>query len=148
MITFVSLSCSNENEFVEIGVNNQKDYKSENLYSEELEFVVADFDGNPLEGKMKITIDDETGDLVSLEMTQNLIDGSALDVHFLEVSNFSTASSDHSHKDCIKNCNEQFTDANGNKLPGRGKCKLNCWGKTIEQVAEAIVYVFALGSGS
>lgn len=35
------------------------------------------------------------------------------------------------HSDCIQGCNEFFTDEDGGKIKGRGRCKTNCWIDTI-----------------
>lgn len=50
----------------------------------------------------------------------------------------------HNHGACIADCNERYTDENGNKIPGRGWCKAGCWGQTALQVAELVVQVAAI----
>ena len=35
---------------------------------------------------------------------------------------------------CLQQCKADHTDANGNKMPGRGACKFGCWVKAVKAV--------------
>lgn len=41
---------------------------------------------------------------------------------------------DSPHTKCIQYCNDKYTDENGEKKKGRGRCKSNCWIDTIVRV--------------
>lgn len=43
------------------------------------------------------------------------------------------------HAACIEWCNDEYTDSDGNKIPGRGSCKANCWVDTVIRVVDALV---------
>lgn len=44
---------------------------------------------------------------------------------------------------CIEYCNQKYTDENGNKIRGRGRCKTNCWIdvgiRLVERLLEKLV---------
>jgi hypothetical protein len=43
------------------------------------------------------------------------------------------------HAACIEWCNDHYTDSDGNKIPGRGACKANCWVDTFVRLVDALV---------
>lgn len=49
--------------------------------------------------------------------------------------------SPENHAGCIEWCKQKYTDENGEKLPGRGACKANCWVSTTVRVLEAIAEI-------
>ena len=96
--------------------------------------------------KVKILVPDRGEGMISLAFTENYLQAGGIGADFY-VRNASTAQSvmgDHNHGACIADCNKRYTDADGNKIPGRGWCKAGCWGKTAVQVAELVVQVAAV----
>lgn len=45
------------------------------------------------------------------------------------------------HAECISGCNDKYTDAQGNKMRGRGACKFHCWVETSVRLVEAIAEI-------
>ena len=48
-------------------------------------------------------------------------------------------SQDDSLNDCVEGCIDDYTDSDGNKVPGRGKCKGRCWAEFGVRVLDAIL---------
>jgi hypothetical protein len=45
------------------------------------------------------------------------------------------------HASCIEWCNQNYTDGDGEKRKGRGRCKGNCWVDTSIRIAEALTSI-------
>lgn len=150
LITTISCSTDSSNEMVNIPLKNSNfSTKAEILESYDFEVQAKGNDGNLINGKLTITIDEPTGDLIRVELSQNILNGTDLDSNFLAVSNFQVTADEHDHKTCIEDCIKKYTDPiTGEKIRGRGWCKAGCWGKTVIQVAEAVVTLILVSSGS
>lgn len=48
------------------------------------------------------------------------------------------------HASCIEWCNQNYTDSNGEKIKGRGKCKGNCWVDTTIRAIGELTSVISL----
>ncbi|MFN3756981.1 MAG: hypothetical protein ACK4RM_08490 [Flavobacterium sp.] len=46
-----------------------------------------------------------------------------------------------SHSACIANCRAKFIDEDGNRLPGFGGCRFNCWVDTTVRVLEDVAKI-------
>lgn len=42
------------------------------------------------------------------------------------------------HAGCIEFCKDKYTNPDGTKIPGRGKCKGNCWIDTAIRIIDAL----------
>ncbi|GET45473.1 hypothetical protein [Capnocytophaga felis] len=132
---------------------NEKRDDEPSVYTEVVETVLElpRKEGNGIE-KLNVTFKgtfDEEGNWISKEVSKNVLDYFGLDsqlsfenfienkvaeqqmaqalaarnANFPEVYMEATGG----HSDCIEKCNDKYTDEDGNKIEGRGKCKFNCW---------------------
>lgn len=98
-----------------------------------------------------IKVNEQTGELISKEVSENLLQRLHLktqkDFQNLiakeilkkeEASKTARRGEGETHSDCINGCNERYTDADGNKIKGRGACRANCWVDTIIEVIYGI----------
>lgn len=111
-------------------------------------------------------IDNETEEILSKEVSQNLLDlvgvktqkefQDFIDQKILEtevpvanalvVGELSTYAEAQPQQetlsDCLIKCKDNFTDANGNKIKGRGECRFGCWVQAaidlVEKVADKL----------
>lgn len=54
---------------------------------------------------------------------------------------YAEAAGDHNHSECIENCNDKYTDKEGNKKKGRGACKFNCWVETVKEIIDDLAEI-------
>ena len=90
--------------------------------------------------KIRMVIPDKGEGLISMEFTENILTVANIKPNYFTTINTTSVFDSQPSKfsDCIKWCNETYTDADGNKKPGRGTCKFGCWlGGTI-QIMEAV----------
>lgn len=52
------------------------------------------------------------------------------------------ASKDFTLSGCLQGCRDKYTDANGNKIRGRGACRFSCWVERVLVFFERIVDIF------
>lgn len=148
---------------------NEKRDEEPSVYTEVVETVLElpRKDGNGME-KLNVTFKgtfDEEGNWISKEVSKNVLDYFGLDSqlsfeNFVENkvaeqqmakaltarnANFSEtyaeADGDHNHSKCIENCNDKYTDKDGNKLKGRGACKFNCWVETVKEIIDDLAKI-------
>lgn len=108
-------------------------------------------------------IDNETEEILSKEVSQNLLDlvgvktqaefQDFIDQKILEaempaanalvVGELSTYAEAQPQKEtiseCLIRCKDNFTEANGNKIKGRGECRFGCWGEAAKEVLEKVL---------
>lgn len=110
-------------------------------------------------------IDKKTGELISKEVSENLLDFLGLDSEeslenfivskdyrnnalraiysnhtpIFNNQNFRISTARESgHSKCIEDCNSKYTAEDGSKVKGRGACKFNCWVDTIMELLDDI----------
>ena len=146
IITLGVFSCSKETveepeiktAYTDIPIPNK--YISQSCDSEceitETDIIVTTADGKQIEGKIRITSPIDAPDyLIQFELSSNIVQEATIDPNsWVENDN-----SPHRIKSsCIASCQEKFTDKEGNKIKGRGRCKAGCWAKTAAQVLTAV----------
>ncbi len=105
----------------------------------EADIIVTTIQGQEIKGKARIVLpESDSESIVSLEFSNNLFEEIDIEPDFwISNSNARVKSS------CIAHCQEAFT-IDGEKQPGRGRCKLNCWIATAAAVAVAVAAIVAL----
>jgi len=106
----------------------------------EADIIVTTIQGQEIKGKARIVLpESDSESIVSLEFSNNLFEEIDIEPDFwISNSNARVKSS------CIAHCQEVFTDDDGKKREGRGRCKLNCWIATAAAVAVAVAAIVAL----
>lgn len=119
-------------------------YEENNLRTESGEFRFTK-DGNEYITEIIVTYDDSNENLIKISISDNFL--IVLDVDITEIENaiIEEVNSDKEggprlseHAACIEWCKKNYTDADGNKIEGRGACKANCWVDTAIRVLEAL----------
>lgn len=71
------------------------------------------------------------------ELGENYTDMQALEANLAQAK--TEAAENFSLTNCLNGCHDKFTDANGNKVKGRGACKFGCWAERVLKFIEIIV---------
>lgn len=99
-------------------------------------------DGKTEKAQVKFVIPDEGNGLISLEFSENVIKNMPLTTDYF-VINQNKLSEDsnegQSLSECIENCNKKFTNIDGTKIKGRGKCKAGCWFGAADVILPAVM---------
>ncbi|AWA29106.1 hypothetical protein HYN48_02835 [Flavobacterium magnum] len=99
-------------------------------------------DGKTEKGQMKFVVPDEGNGLISLEFSDNMIRNTTVTTNYFVV-NANKLSDDtaegKSLSDCLTECKKTFTNPDGTKIKGRGKCKADCWFNASEKILPAII---------
>lgn len=118
--------------------------------STKFETVTADVtlkykDGRIAKGEIRLVIPEDGRGLVSAEFSKSIVDGKTISPTFFvdNLRAFDSGSESLLAK-CLQGCNDSYTAEDGTKLPGRGKCKFNCWvdaiaGRLIEAIVPALL---------
>lgn len=53
-------------------------------------------------------------------------------------TDLNTTARQSQHAKCIQACNDKYTDADGNRIKGRGKCKFSCWVDTVVNIVTTL----------
>lgn len=148
---------------------NEKRNEEPSVYTEVVETVLElpRKDGKGME-KLNVTFKgtfDEEGNWISKEVSENVLNYFELDsqlsfenfienkvaeqqmaqalvarnANFPEI--YAEVAGDHDHAKCIKDCNDEFTDKEGNKKKGRGACKFNCWVETVKEIIDDLAKI-------
>ena len=140
----------NENEF-EQRPNND-------LVALNLPFYTSDYDSEDLievndnftlDGEnfgIQIEFDDRSEKLVKISISESYLSFTGFTLNEIEeqfVTNFDPGGDDpkddlSEHAKCIEACNRLYTDEDGEKMKGRGRCKGNCWVDTAIRLVDAI----------
>lgn len=148
-ITFIR--CSNDTEgdvkLTQGTLINQKSDAKE-VYVQKIKLLLAD--NSEVEGQMTFTLDGDTGDLVDLKFSDELLDSST----GIDPIKFQAELQTYGeHSDCMKACKNEFIDPNtgkvknnpetGEPMSGYGACKFNCWVDTSVRVLVALAPIIA-----
>ncbi len=99
-------------------------------------------EGKTEKAQVKFVIPEEGNGLISLEFSENIIKNMPLKTdHF--VTNQNKLSEDSSEgkslSECIEDCNKKYTNPDGTKIKGRGKCKAGCWFGAADVILPAVM---------
>lgn len=149
LITFLScfifINCTNDSDTpINIQSSNLYNTKS-SFYTYEQSVNMETLDGKQYSGYMFVTVNENNGELVKIEFSQNLYDaGIGLNpdpIDFAaEVSSFADDEENVSHSDCIQNCWDTLV-IDGVKQDGFGACRFKCWTKTTVRVLKAVAKI-------
>ena len=153
LVTFCTMSCSesdslrpNQEVVVEtISIN----LPSSSSRSGQAETVEVEF---------AATIDLETEFVISYEVSKNLLElvkmnstefdeylRTAMGEEYYSIfedtpsSNSARTDSDSPHSECMGNCDEEYRNEAGDKMPGMGRCRWRCWVDTTVRTLDAIL---------
>ena len=96
---------------------------------------ITDFQVQKLENDIAVDIgisQEELNELIKKDLGENFTDMAAVEAYLSEAKD--DAYEQVSFGKCLRDCNTSYTDADGNKIKGRGRCKATCW-------ADAIMYI-------
>lgn len=102
-------------------------------------------DGRIAKGEIRLAIPEDGKGLVSAEFSKSLVDGKTISqTFFVDNQQVLSSEGDSLLAACLKGCTERYTAEDGTKLPGRGKCKFNCWidaigGRLVEAILPALI---------
>lgn len=100
---------------------HEKSNGSTEVYTQNIKLV----DNTEVNGKMTFTLDAETGDLVGLKFSDELLDPS-IGIDPIKIVEEIQIMGQRS--ECIKACKDEFIDPHtGDPISGFGACKFNCW---------------------
>lgn len=96
--------------------------------------------GEKVEGIISFTVNDRTNKVTSFHFSEGIEDATDMTSMelFNEVKNKMELKTKGEHSDCIEGCIDKYTDENGGKIKGRGRCKANCWVDTAVRVLDKI----------
>lgn len=99
-------------------------------------------------GKVRMVIPDKGEGLISMEFTENILTVGKFKADALVTASAKAKSSEvpEGLTACLAWCNENYTDANGEKIRGRGSCKFGCWLGTTIRVIEVGIKVIEVVS--
>jgi len=81
---------------------------------------------------VEITYNIEIDNIISVTATEELL--YLIESSISSETNSDDPGADSPHTKCIQYCNDKYSDEDGNKKKGRGRCKGNCWIDTIVRV--------------
>ncbi|WP_127845536.1 hypothetical protein [Psychroflexus aestuariivivens] len=99
------------------------------IFTETFEYIV---DGRTYESEFTTEYNTTTEMLIKVSIGENYFVKTGLNISDIE-SQYETYGDPNPndgmtpHARCIESCKDKYTDANGNKIRGRGGCKANCW---------------------
>ena len=95
-----------------------------------------------------VTLDDSNGELVKISISDNFfllndISQGEVELAFINQVNDNGGSDDggprlSEHAACIQWCWDRYSDSDGNKLPGLGRCRGRCWIDTAIRVLDIL----------
>lgn len=148
-LSLVLNSCSNE-ELVseEMSVDEFESFqKSSEEDIPETFIVFVNIGEEQIEGTVTLDWNEEKEESKSVLVSQNILDALGINQQDFD-QKYQTATYSNEddpneglspHALCIETCNDKYTDENGKKIRGRGRCKGNCWVDTAIRIIEAIV---------
>jgi len=118
--------------------------------------LIEEGESNPsLNLNVEITYNTEIDNIISFTATEDLLNVLNIEsneelLYLIESSISSETNSDDPgddspHTKCIQYCIDKYSDEDGNKTKGRGRCKGNCWIDTIVRVIREIGPKIELG---
>lgn len=110
----------------------------------EAKIIVLDESGSEVHGYIRFTLPDSNDEsIIKLEISNNIFEQTSLKSDFLIIAQ-EKGQLDATKSSCVASCQEKFTDADGNKIKGRGWCKAECWAQTIIKAAAVVVAIAAI----
>ncbi|WP_298144942.1 hypothetical protein [Flavobacterium sp.] len=144
LLVGTQIVCAQATQFVNMQIPSKYLSRASETETFVQDVTVTSKDGRVTErGQMRITVP-LTGEGVSkIELSANIlrIGGIGADFFVRNPQNFQTYAEEPSHSQCIDNCNKKYTSPDGERLPGRGACKFNCWVSTTVRILEAIATI-------
>lgn len=97
-------------------------------------------------GKVRMVIPDKGEGLISMEFTENILTVGKFKADALVTASAKTKNSEvpEGLTACLAWCREKYTDANGEKIKGRGSCKFGCWLGATEVMIDIVVEVIEI----
>jgi len=122
------------NEVIYFQLNEDRTTSSTSSSSPNLNVEIAY--NTEIEEIISITATEDLLNILNMENNEELV---YLIERSISLETYSDGPGDGSpHTECIQYCNDKYTDENGDKIKGRGKCKSNCWVDTIVRVIEGL----------
>jgi len=157
IISFLFLACNDtevENldsdvNYIDLEIPNSISYgsnfRTEDIETEEVlvEIIVLNSLNEEIEGELIVSLPVDNDDyLVSMKVSDNIVNALGSDYDYW--SNLQGIDNQRLLKSsCIADCQEAFTDDEGNKIKGRGACKAGCWAKIAIAAAAVVATIVA-----
>lgn len=157
IISFLFLACNDtevENldtdlKFIDLEIPNSISYgnnfRTKDVETEDVivEISVLNSLNEEIEGELIVTLPVNNDDyLVSMKVSDNIVEALGSDYDYW--SNLHGLDNQRLLKSsCIADCQEAFTDDEGNKIKGRGACKAGCWAKIAIAAAAVVATIVA-----
>lgn len=157
IISFLFLACNDtqvENldkdlKFIDLEIPNSISYgsnfRTNDVETSEIivEIVVLNSLNEEIEGELIVTLPEDNDDyLVSMKVSDNIVNALGTDYDYW--SDLQDLDNQRLLKSsCIADCQEAFTDDDGNKINGRGACKAGCWAKIAIAAAAVVATIVA-----
>lgn len=110
------------------------------LEEEVIKLKAIDENGKEIIGYARFTMPDNADEkLIKAELTSNIVEGLNLTNDFWEKALASNKDVEYGKSSCIASCHSTYTDANGDKIKGRGWCKAQCWAAAVASAAAAVI---------